>query len=102
MVILTKGTRLPALETASSFYPERTPNLNQTIAKIPSTGRHPELRSPTSDWSYALAFAAAELCRVNNGSLNLFLGTSRPFEMSQLISSDLNQLLAVTTNHKTY
>lgn len=102
MVILTKGTRLPALETASSFYPQRTYNLSETIAKIPSAGHYAEPRSPTSDWSYALAFAAAELCNVNSCSLNQLLGTSRSFDVGQLISNDLNQLIVVTKNHKTY
>lgn len=51
MVILTKGTRLPALETASSFYPQCTYNLNETIAEIPSIGHYPEGRSPVPGWS---------------------------------------------------
>jgi len=101
MVILMKGTRLPALETASSFYSQCTHNLSEAITKIPSVARYPELRSPVSAWSYLSAFAAAEVCNASSCSLNQFFRTSRSFDMGQLISNSLNQLTEATKNHKT-
>lgn len=55
-----------------------------------------------SDCSYVLSFAAAEHCNMNSCSLNQSHGTSRSFDMGQLISNSLNHIIAVTKNHKTY
>lgn len=44
VITLRKRTRLPALKTANSFYPQCIHNLGEAAAKSPSTGHCPELR----------------------------------------------------------
>lgn len=88
-----KGTRLPGLESASSFYPQCTYNLNEALVKICSTGHCTVLRNPasgnTSQLLPQLSFATWIVVHWINS-------------LGQLISADLNQLIEVSKDHKTY